>query len=133
MLPMTTRVLTHLIGKSATRLYPAEVRDPFDGARGELSIDISRCILCKTCARKCPSQCITVEPSEGLWQLDPFACLSCGVCVDTCPKQCLSFLQKYRPPMEQREMISLHGEPKKPRTSPKGHDAPSQDHPEGSP
>ena len=82
---MTKNVLKNLLGKSVTRLYPVEVREPFKGFRGMLENAIDVCIFCKKCQLVCPSQCITVDLKARTWECDPFACVYCGVCVDNCP------------------------------------------------
>ena len=58
-------VLANLFSRPATRDYPEYVREPFAHTRGELVNDISRCIFCGTCARKCPSQCLTVAKDSA--------------------------------------------------------------------
>ena len=114
---MLPTVLANLFGKAATRDYPAFVREPFAHARGELVNDIERCIFCGTCARKCPSQCLTVEKgtAEGSWTLEFFACVGCGVCVDVCPVHCLAQKTTHRPVAVERSVITLTGKlPEKP-------------------
>jgi ech hydrogenase subunit F len=108
---MLPTVIANLFGKAATRNYPFTVRDNFEHARGELVNDIDRCIFCGTCARKCPSQCLTVakEGTEGSWTLEFFACVGCGVCVDVCPVSCLSQKTSHRPVAVERAVITLTG------------------------
>jgi len=108
---MLPTVLANLLGKPATRNYPFYVRESFEHARGELINDIGRCIFCGTCARKCPSQCLTVtrDKTEGLWTLEFFACVGCGVCVDACPVSCLSQKTTHRPVAVERAVITLRG------------------------
>lgn len=108
MLPI---VLTNLFAKPATRNYPFFVREPFPQARGELVNDIARCIFCGLCARKCPSQCLTVtkDKAEGVWTLEFFACVGCGVCVDVCPVHCLAQKTTHRPVALTRAVITLRG------------------------
>ena len=54
------------------------------------TIDLEVCRGCGTCAKACPTDAITVEPSNGKglrrnWALvDPARCLGCGVCGDVC-------------------------------------------------
>ena len=113
--PMTTTVLKNLVTKKSTRPYPFTVREPFAISRGELYNDIDECIFCSTCARKCPSQCITVDKEKGVWTCDPFACVYCGTCVETCPTNCLHHKRTWRPVTAAREMIAMQGTPPKPR------------------
>lgn len=114
---MLPTVLSNLFSKPATRAYPFFVRDPFPAARGELINNIEACIFCGTCARKCPSQCLTVtkDKVEGAWALDFFACVGCGVCVDVCPTKCLSQKTTHRPVAVARAVITMAGKlPEKP-------------------
>ncbi len=126
MLFMTPNVIKNLTRKSATRMYPTQVREPFADVRGELYNEIDQCIFCGTCARKCPSQCITVEKQTGLWKCDPFACIYCGICVDTCPTNCLHQKTTWRPVSQEREQIVMHGEPPKPKKKPAANTAPKK-------
>ena len=109
----TGRVLKNMATPPATRKYPFKVRDPFEDYRGELVNNIDECIFCGMCARKCPSQCITVTKKEGLWTCDPYACVYCGICVETCPTDCLSHEKAYRQPEVQKQELCLKGEPPK--------------------
>jgi ech hydrogenase subunit F len=113
MFKMTPNIMRNLVVKKSTRMYPAEVRQPFDKVRGELINDIGSCILCGTCAVKCPSQCIVVDKKAYTWTYDPFACVFCGVCVDTCPVKSLSQKTQYRRPTDKRLIITLQGQPRK--------------------
>jgi ech hydrogenase subunit F len=111
--PMTGTILKNLFTKKSTRPYPVVVREPFAIARGELYNVIDECIFCSTCARKCPSQCITVDKEKGLWTCDPFACVYCGTCEEACPTHCLHHKQAWRQVSNQREMITMQGVPPK--------------------
>ena len=113
MLFMTPQILKNLFQKSATRHYPLEQREPFERARGELGLTVDACIFCGACARKCPSQCITVDKKTATWTLDPMACVCCGICVEACPKDCLQQEPAYRRPTTEREQIALQGEIKR--------------------
>ncbi|MFO7817143.1 MAG: 4Fe-4S binding protein [Thermodesulfobacteriota bacterium] len=113
MLHMTPNILKNFFSKSATRLYPVEVREPFEFSRGALEIKLEDCIFCGTCMRKCPSQCISVDKNAGTWDMDPFACVYCGICVDHCPTSCLYQSRQYRPPEAEKFHVSLQGEPPK--------------------
>jgi formate hydrogenlyase subunit 6/NADH:ubiquinone oxidoreductase subunit I len=114
---MLPTVISNLFNPPVTRRYPFTVREPFATARGELINDISRCIFCGTCSRKCPSQCLSVEKDgpDGVWSLDFFACVGCGVCVDACPVNSLSQKPTHRPVAVERGTIVLRGKlPEKP-------------------
>ena len=109
---MTKNILRNLFRKKATRMYPMVARPDFEGFRGELHNDIEKCIFSRAFALKCPSQCISVDPKEGIWELDVMACVYCSVCVDTCPVKCLSMKAAFRKPFVGRQIQTLHGTPK---------------------
>ncbi|MGE4424280.1 MAG: 4Fe-4S binding protein [Pseudodesulfovibrio sp.] len=111
----TPTVIKNLLKKPATRKYPFEVREPFPMYRGELVIDIDKCIFCGMCSRKCPSQCITVDKAAGTWQCDPHACVYCGLCRDNCPTKCLSMKDVHRKPVTEKVVWIEHGNPPKPK------------------
>jgi formate hydrogenlyase subunit 6/NADH:ubiquinone oxidoreductase subunit I len=112
---MSSNVIKNFLSKSSTRLYPFEVRDPFDACRYELYNDIEECIFCGNCQRTCPSQCITVDKTSGVWDCDPFACVYCSICVEACPVHCLHQKKTHREPATERQMIHMQGTPPQPK------------------
>lgn len=110
MFKMTPTILKNLVTEKATRLYPLEVRAPYENARGELVNDREKCNFCGVCAAKCPSQCITVDKKNATWECRVFSCLFCGVCVDACPKKSLTQKQAYRKPVRENEVVFIQGE-----------------------
>ena len=63
-----------------------------------------RCIACGTCARTCPSGCITVHGRRpdgarkkvaSRFLLDFTRCSLCGLCVESCPVEALVFSRDY--------------------------------------
>jgi len=116
---MLNTILRNFTGKSATRLYPFEEREPFENARGELKLHVDDCIFCGKCAKKCPSQCISVSRPEASWEFDPFACVFCGVCVDVCPKTCLVQDGKYLAPSQNRQYVYIQDAERKKKQKPK--------------
>lgn len=111
---MTTTVLKNLLTKYATRLYPFTKKETFKDVKGELKIEMEKCILCGVCQLRCPSQCITVSKQEKTWQVDPFACVYCGICVDACPVKCLFQERLYRAPLAEKDMVLYVQEEKAP-------------------
>lgn len=54
---------------------------------GKITNDMTKCILCGLCARKCPQECITVDRTgEKTWTINRDKCVQCGACVDACLK-----------------------------------------------
>lgn len=105
MIEMTFNILENISKKSSTRLYPFTKREDFARARGELYCDIDECIFCGTCARKCPSLCITVDKKAQTWECDVMKCVWCGNCVDSCPVSCLHQKTSYRPVTTTRDKL----------------------------
>ena len=57
-----------------------------------LVIDMSTCVLCGLCARRCPTGALKVDRANGTWTVDRSACLQCGNCVNGCPKKSLALI-----------------------------------------
>ena len=91
-LPMAWRAVRNLFSRPVTRRYPAEVRARPPGARGRVSMDISACVFCGLCARRCPCEAIVVSKTEKTVAFEHLRCISCGSCVDACNKDSLALL-----------------------------------------
>lgn len=110
---MLKNVLRNLAGEPATRAYPFEVREPLPGYRGRIYNDVENCIFCSSCQRICPTDAITVDAKEGIWNYDPFLCVYCSACVDKCPTKCLKQECTHRKPSVQKFMVQRKGTPPK--------------------
>lgn len=88
-IPMLGLSLKNLVSPPATRRYPAEARVPFEGTRGHVGIDLSKCVFCGLCARKCPSKAIIVSREQKTFALEHLRCIACEVCVEACNKDSL--------------------------------------------
>jgi len=95
---MITNIFRNLASKPATRVYPLQKREPFSRTRGRIDIDMSNCIFCGLCSRKCPSDAIVINKAEKTWEIDPFKCIICGECEIVCPKKCISMNGQYNTP-----------------------------------
>ena len=111
-LGMSFITMKNLFSRPATRRYPAVKREPFPGARGEIVIDIEKCILCGLCARRCPDQALAVSKPERSWEIDHQRCILCGLCVQVCPTHCLSQEPLSHPPSLSREKFKFVQAPK---------------------
>ena len=83
------RLLRSLLGKRVTVLYPYGTLEIDESYRGEISIDIDRCIGCGACARACPTNALEVERLEGggvSIRHDYGRCANCGQCELSCPR-----------------------------------------------
>ena len=85
--------------KPATRLYPFERRAPLGATRGHVKFVADSCSYCTICAKKCPTNAITIDRKLKHWQLDSRKCILCSACVDKCPKSCLTMETASMPPM----------------------------------
>lgn len=100
---MTKTVLKSLFKKPATRRYPFAPRTYPARSRGSIAIDISACIFCGMCSRKCPTAALTVDAKQKSWEIDRLRCITCGYCVDVCPEKCLRMHSAYTPATKDRE------------------------------
>ena len=75
---------------------------------GKIVNDMSKCILCGLCSRKCPSACITVDRTgEKTWSINRDDCIGCGACIDACLKfKALSFAKDDG----EKGIVTLHKE-----------------------
>ena len=113
---MTKTVLKNLFSRPATLMYPAKPAKKTANTRGHVEIDPAKCITCKMCQRKCPTQAIEVDNKDRTWQIDQMRCVVCAICVDTCPTKCLTMDNQYRPAMTARggvEKFTVAGPKKK--------------------
>jgi formate hydrogenlyase subunit 6/NADH:ubiquinone oxidoreductase subunit I len=95
---MLPTVLRNLFGGPATRKYPYEVRDPFEGARGHIEFDDDKCILCGNCARRCPAAAIEINKDKGELVFYPASCIICFVCAEACNKDAIIADNRWRKP-----------------------------------
>jgi formate hydrogenlyase subunit 6/NADH:ubiquinone oxidoreductase subunit I len=55
---------------------------------GSLKCD-DTCVFCGICAKKCPTDAITVDRGAKTWSIKRMQCIQCSCCVEVCPKKCL--------------------------------------------
>lgn len=66
---------------------PEPTADDNTPSNGKIVNDMSKCILCGLCSRKCPKECITVDRKETkTWSINRDECVQCGACIDACLK-----------------------------------------------
>lgn len=88
-----------LFRKPATVKYPFGPKVLSASARGSIVIDISKCIFCGICQKKCPTAAIIVNREEKSWKIDRLRCITCNYCAESCPKKCLKMDNQYTEPM----------------------------------
>jgi formate hydrogenlyase subunit 6/NADH:ubiquinone oxidoreductase subunit I len=91
-------LIHNVFSKPATRNYPAVRRAPYKGQKGHIAMQISSCIFCGICSRKCPTHAIEVKRPEKSWTIDRFRCIQCNACAESCPKKCLTMEPEYTSP-----------------------------------
>lgn len=72
---------------SAEKIVDTYSKPVTETKTGKIVNDMSKCILCGLCARKCPQECITVDRTDAKsWSIDRDKCVQCGACIDACVK-----------------------------------------------
>ena len=99
---MTKTILTNLINKYATQMHPFEKQVIPESYRGRFNFEADKCIMCQSCAIKCPTKCITIDADAGIWHQDAMSCVHCAVCVEICPTSCITMINEYRSPFIER-------------------------------
>ena len=95
---MIKDIIRNTVCGPVTRNYPAQVRPSFPGERGKLVMEEDKCIFCGICAKKCPSNALTVtRKPDPSWRFERFRCILCGSCVEACPKKCLHLVSRLAP------------------------------------
>ena len=87
--------ISGLFKEPETVQYPVQTKTPPAGLKGHVCIDVTECILCGICQKRCPCSAINVSKQERTWSIDRFRCVQCGSCVRECPKSCLSMDPAY--------------------------------------
>ncbi|MDO4552965.1 MAG: 4Fe-4S binding protein [Bacillota bacterium] len=95
---MKKTVLGSLFKKPATLMYPVIPREYPEISKGHIAVDMSACILCGICARKCPTHAIQVDRASKTWTIERMRCIQCRCCTGYCPKNCLTMENSYTAP-----------------------------------
>jgi len=103
---MMPNILKNLFSSPATRKYPFETRQYWAGARGQLQIDLARCVFCGLCQRICPAQAITQygnkkDPDVTI-DYNPFACIYCARCAEKCPSGAIYIHESHAVPADRK-------------------------------
>lgn len=107
-------LVSSLFKKPATLMYPVVPREWQERTRGHVEIDVTSCITCGICQRKCPVNAITVDRGARTWEIQRMQCVQCGACVDNCPKKCLTMKPEYTTPSGEKT-IDLFNIPEAPK------------------
>ncbi len=99
---MTRTVTKNLLSGPATLMHPKKKRVFPAITRGRVDVDISKCIFCGMCSRRCLTYAIAVAKDRKEWQIDRLKCCVCNLCVEICPKKCLATENQYAPPVSEK-------------------------------
>jgi ech hydrogenase subunit F len=97
-LSMSKTLFKSLIHGPYTELYPLKKKDTFERTRGRIENEISECIFCGICEKRCPTGAIKVEKATSSWSIDRLQCIQCNYCSEVCPKKCLTMDNQYTAP-----------------------------------
>jgi formate hydrogenlyase subunit 6/NADH:ubiquinone oxidoreductase subunit I len=92
---LTKMSLRNLFKKPATKMYPVVAPVYTTRTKGHVVCEITDCILCSICEKRCPTHAITVSKPDETWTIDNFSCIQCLSCVRTCPRKCLTMEPAY--------------------------------------
>lgn len=99
---MLTNSLMNLFRRPATRLYPQVPFEPVPRLRGHTEYDMTKCIMCLLCSKRCPNEAIETDREARQHKIFRMRCMACGLCVDTCPTDTITMVQAYSPPAYHR-------------------------------
>lgn len=99
---MSKTLVKSLFHGSYTTKYPFEPKQNYERTRGKIEIEISQCIYCGMCQKRCPANAIEVSKEDTQWSIHRLNCIQCGYCVEVCPKKCLRMDGDYTKPGQER-------------------------------
>ncbi|HAA90753.1 MAG: Putative ech hydrogenase subunit F [Thermoanaerobacterales bacterium 50_218] len=114
---MLPTIVRNLFGGPATRLYPVEVRKPFERTRGHIVFDDEKCTLCGGCARRCPAAAIEIDKEKKELIFYPGRCIICEVCAENCPRGAITVKEEWRKPFYEVPVEVHHPKGKKEKAS----------------
>ncbi|MDR0347657.1 MAG: 4Fe-4S dicluster domain-containing protein, partial [Coriobacteriales bacterium] len=115
---LTKMSLRNLFKKPATKMYPVVAPTYTQRSKGHVVCEITDCILCGICQKRCPTHAITVSKPDETWTIDNFSCIQCLSCVRNCPKKCLTMNPEYTKPSPTKTTLTRTKPPKPPPRTP---------------
>lgn len=95
---MSKTLFKSIIHGPYTESYPLKEKENFERTRGRIENEITACIFCGLCERRCPTGALKVEKARSSWSIERLQCIQCGYCVEVCPKKCLTMENHYTSP-----------------------------------
>lgn len=105
-------LMRSLFGKPATLMYPVKPAKITDSTRGHMTIDIDKCVFCSLCAKKCPTNALTVDRKARTWEIQRMRCIQCNACAVACNKDALQMAPEYTAPNTEKIVELFQGPPK---------------------
>ncbi|GHV05839.1 hypothetical protein FACS1894217_03420 [Clostridia bacterium] len=106
-LPMLKIVLGSLFKKPATVAFPAKPKINDELVRGQVAIELEKCIFCGICSKACPTRALSVDRAGKVWTIRRFECINCAFCVEKCPKKCLAMNNNVPPAATDRHVSEV--------------------------
>lgn len=116
-------LIRNLFSQPATLMYPVKPAKITDATRGHMTIDIDNCIFCGLCAKKCPTNAITMDRNARTWSIERMKCIQCNACATACKKDALHMDPHYTAPNTVKVVDTFPGPPKEEK--PKKEEAPA--------
>ena len=111
-LKMGKVVLRSLFKKPATLMYPVVPREYTPVTKGHMAIEEEKCIVCGICAKKCPTNAISIDKEARTWSIQRMNCIQCNCCAWACPKDALHMEPQYTAPSTHKVVDTYQAPPK---------------------
>ena len=92
---MAKTAIKTVMSRPATLMYPARPGKMTTLSRGHVVIDVTRCISCGMCMKKCPAEALCIDKEAKTWTIDRLRCVVCNSCIEVCPVHCLTMEGHY--------------------------------------
>ncbi len=95
---MLRNSVRNLLSRPATRRYPDERPELPENLRGHVEFDMTKCIFCLLCSKRCPTEAIETDKDAKEHRINRNKCIACGTCVESCPVNAIEMKSQYLPP-----------------------------------
>jgi ferredoxin len=96
----------HLVQQAPAQ--PEQIELPAGSPFGTLTIDASRCTLCKACIGACPSSALQDAEDAPKLRFIERNCVQCGLCETTCPEQAITLVPRLLVTPAARQPVTLN-------------------------